>query len=68
MTQIRNFRECYLTLENSNEPIEYFQSIAAAARYASENFGCSESGLIRNHKSKGYKIEYLEGVTTKLDE
>lgn len=66
--QIRNFRECYLTLENSNEPIKYFQSIAAAARYASENFGCSESGLLRNHNSKGYEIKCLEGVTTKLDE
>lgn len=68
MTPVRNFRECYLSLENSDEPIEYFQSIAAAARYASEHFGCSKSGMERNHKSKGYKIEYLKSVTTKMDE
>lgn len=64
----RNFRECYLTLIDSTEPIQYFQSIAEAARYASVNYGCSETGLIRNHKSKGYKIEYLKSVTTKKDE
>lgn len=68
MSQVRNFRECYLTKEGSEEPIKFFQSIAEAARYASENYGCSKSGMERNHKSKGYKIEYLKSVTTKLDE
>lgn len=58
MSPIRNFRECILMTEDESKIIKEFQSIAAAARYASENFGCSESGLIRNHKSKGYKIEY----------
>lgn len=58
MSPIRNFRECILMTEDESKIIKEFQSIATAARYASENFGCSESGLIRNHKSKGYKIEY----------
>lgn len=58
MSPIRNFRECILITEDESKIIKEFQSIVAAARYASENFGCSESGLIRNHKSKGYKIEY----------
>ena len=58
MSLIRNFRECYLTKIDSEEIIKEFQSIAAAARYASENFGCSQSGMERNHKSRGYKIEY----------
>ena len=68
MSPVRNFRKCCLFKEDTNEIIETFQSITAAARYASEKFGCSKSGMERNHKSKGYKIEYLESVTTKLDE
>lgn len=58
MSPIRNFRECILITEDESKIIKEFQSIVAAARYASKNFGCSESGLIRNHKSKGYKIKY----------
>jgi hypothetical protein len=42
----------------TDEPIEYFQSILAAAQYASENLGCSLSGMRRNHKSKGYEIKF----------
>ena len=41
MTAVRNFKNCYLKKINSNEPIEHFQSIAAAARYAAEHFNCS---------------------------
>lgn len=58
MSQIRNFRECYLVKTGTDEPIEYFQSIRAAAQYASENLGCSLSGMERNHKSKGYEIKF----------
>lgn len=58
MSATRNFCECYITKIDDDVPIEYFQSIAEAARYCSKKFGCSESGLIRNHKSKNYKIEY----------
>lgn len=70
MNQIRNFKECFIKKIGTNEPIEHFQSIAEAARYCSEKFNCSKSGLIRNYKSNGYEI-VLEGVTTKsidLDE
>ena len=58
MSQVRNFRECYLVKTGTDEPIEYFQSILAAAQYASENLGCSLSGMTRNHKSKGYEIKF----------
>lgn len=34
-----------------------FPSITAACSYASENFGCSKSGMAKYHKSKGYYIE-----------
>lgn len=37
--------------------IAAFPSITAACSYASENFGCSKSGMSKYHKSKGYYIE-----------
>lgn len=58
MSSIRNFRECYLVKTGTDEPIEYFQSILAAAQYANENFGCSLSGMRRNYKSRGYEIKF----------
>lgn len=58
MTPIRNFRECYLVKTGTNEPIEYFQSIFAAARYSEKNFGCSLTGMRRNHKSNGFEIKF----------
>lgn len=63
MNQIRNFRPCYVQSIINQTYIKSFQSIAEAARYCSEHFGCSESGMVRNYKSKGYEI-VLEGVTT----
>lgn len=63
MTSTRNFKPCYIRKIGTQEPLEHFSSIRAAAIYASEHYGCSESGLIRNYKSKGYEI-VLEGVTT----
>ena len=43
-----------------NLVIKSFQSVKAAAEYANENFGCSISGMRRNHKSKGYRLEFNE--------
>lgn len=63
MSQIRNFKPCFIKRIGATNPIQHFQSIAAAARYGAEHFDCSESGLIRNYKSKGYEI-VIEGVTT----
>lgn len=63
MGPTRNFRPCYIRKVGDTEPIEHFQSIRAAAIYSAEKYGCSESGMIRNYKSKGYEI-VLEGVTT----
>lgn len=60
MGPIRNFKKCYLVKTETEEPIEYFQSILAAARYANEKFGCSLSGMTRNYKSKGYEIKFNE--------
>lgn len=60
LSQIRNFKECLLINSETKEIIGNFKSISAAARYASENFGCSKSGMIRNYKSKGYEIKFNE--------
>lgn len=58
MSSTRNFRECVLIRESDNEEIESFQSIKAAAEYASEKFGCSVSGMRKNYKSRGYRLEF----------
>lgn len=58
LSQIRNFKDCLLINSETKEIIGNFKSISAAARYASENFGCSKSGMIRNYKSKGYEIKF----------
>lgn len=60
LSQIRNFKECLLINSETKEIIGSFKSISAAAKYASENFGCSKSGMIRNYKSKGYEIKFNE--------
>ena len=53
---MRNHVCCNLFKEDTNQFIKKFDNIKAAAEHASDNFGCSVSGMIRNHKSKGYKI------------
>lgn len=60
LSQIRNFKECLLVNSETKEIIGDFKSISAAAKYASENFGCSKSGIIRNYKSQGYEIKFNE--------
>lgn len=60
LSQIRNFKECLLVNSETKEIIGDFKSISAAAKYASENFGCSKSGMIRNYKSQGYEIKFNE--------
>lgn len=60
MSQIRNFRECLLVNSETGNIVGDFNSIAAAARYASEELGCSKSGIVRNYKSKGYEIKFKE--------
>lgn len=55
MSPVRNYRECLL-LDPEGNIISKFQSIKAAARFASAHFGASESGLERNHFSCGYSI------------
>ncbi len=51
----RNFRLCQL-LSPDNIFIKSFSSIKSAAKYSAENFGTSFSGMVRNYKSKGYKL------------
>lgn len=58
MSATRNFRECVLIKESDNSIIESFQSVKAASEYANEKFGCSISGMRRNHKSRGYRLEF----------
>lgn len=60
MNQIRNFKKCSLIEIKTGKIINDFSSVAAATRYANEIFACSESGMIRNHKSKGYEIKFNE--------
>lgn len=56
MSPTRNFVECLLVNSTTQEVIEEFKSVKAASEYAHEHFGCSITGMIRNHKSKGYEI------------
>jgi hypothetical protein len=56
----RNFRCCFLINQYSKEKIGFFNSICEAATFAKKNFGCSESGMKRNYKSKGYEIIFEE--------
>lgn len=57
LSPIRNYNNCQLVKESSNEIIESFDSILEAAKYAKKNFNCSESFIRKTGKiSKGYKI------------
>ena len=67
MSAIRNFVVCDLYKEDTNELIQSFKSIRDASKYASEHFGCSMSGMIKNYHSKGYKV-IKKSVETKLNE
>jgi hypothetical protein len=58
MSSTRNFRECVLIKESNNVIIKSFQSVKAAAQYANEKFGCSISGMRKNYKSRGYRLEF----------
>ena len=58
MSSTRNFKECVLIRENDNVEIESFQSVKAAAEYAHEKFNCSISGMRKNYKSRGYRLEF----------
>ena len=67
MSSIRNFIICELYKEDTVELIGTFNSIKEASRYAADNYGCSFSGMIKNYRSKGYKL-VKKSVETKLDE
>lgn len=42
--------------QDNGQLVGEFASITEACQYASQNFGCSKSGMQRYHKSKGYYI------------
>lgn len=54
---VRNHHNCKLIQISTGLEIEMFESITAAARFASEEFGCSESSIVKHKKSKDYKVE-----------
>ena len=54
---LRNHLNCSLYKKSTNEKIKDFESVNAAATYASEHFDCSKSSLIKYKESKDYKIE-----------
>lgn len=57
MSPTRNYVEVYLIREDTEEIIKRFKTIKSAAEYANKNFNCSVSGMIRNYRSNGYRIE-----------
>lgn len=50
---LRSYTRLY---QENDELVGEFSSIREASIYASENFGCSISGMQKYHKSKGYYI------------
>lgn len=54
---LRNHLVCKLYRISTQECLGIFTSINAAATFASENFNCSKSSLIKYKESKDYKIE-----------
>lgn len=54
---VRNHHNCKLIQISTGLEIKQFESISSASIYASENFGCSKSSLIKHKKSKDYKVE-----------
>ena len=65
LSPVRNHIRCIL-YSPKNEKIKEFHSIKEASEYASQKYGTSISGMIRNYKSKGYKV-VKESVETKLN-
>lgn len=57
MSPTRNYVEVYLIKEDTKEIIKKFKTIKSAAEYTNKNFNCSTSGMIRNYRSNGYRIE-----------
>ena len=57
MSPVRNHIVCKLIKIDSNEIIKNFESVKAAAEYAHDNYNCSISGMVKNYKSKGYRID-----------
>lgn len=47
---------CKLYKIGEKEPVKHFSSITEACIYASEQFGCSKTGMQRNHQSKEYYL------------
>lgn len=70
MSPTRNFCVCDLyevCKDGTMKLIASFNSIREASKYASDHFGCSYSGMIRNYSSKGYRL-VKKSVETKLSE
>lgn len=64
----RNFRKCRLIKKDTQEVLGIYDSIREACVDAEKRFGCSSSYMAKSYSSKGYQIEILEGVETKLEE
>ena len=56
MSPVRNHCNCKLINMSTNKIVSEFESINQAAQYASKNFGCSMSGMVKNYQSKGFKV------------
>jgi hypothetical protein len=53
---LNGLRSHTILYKNDGSLIGEFPSIREASEYASENFGCSKTGMQKYHKSKGYYI------------
>lgn len=54
MSPVRNYRNCFLL--RNNEVVDKFQSVRAAAKYAKQKFGCSQSALEKYRKQNNFRI------------
>lgn len=64
----RNFRKCQVIEIATNLIIGEYDSIRDACKDAEDRFGCSSSYMAKTYSSKGYKIQVLEGVETKIED
>lgn len=67
MSSTRNYRKCNIIEINTNTIIKQCQSVKEAADYCFKYFNCSIDSMRKYYKSNGYRLEFIEGVETKID-
>lgn len=67
MSPTRNYRICNIVKIDSNVVIKQCKSVKEAAEYCFKHFNCSIDSMRKYYKSNGYRLEFIEGVETKID-